>query len=188
MRGPKDVVRAVRLDHPGLILFEALLTERDFPLITRLKRDKNILEPEEYYLIGCHFAERPFAEREFGGEVLRWLIQTFPDDSSATAAEHKLHMEGFAPPPRPRKRRVVSKRTGAAKKTTTQGKKKAKKKAKATKVPKRGKKTVKKAQAVSKKTTRKTAKKKKKVVARKKKTSAKKTSKKVAKKKTPRRK
>jgi len=123
------------------------------------------------------------AEREFGGEILRWLIQTFPGESSATAAEHKLHMEGFAPPPRPRKPRGVSKRTGAAKPGTTSGKKGAKKKAKAANVPQRGNKTARKAATVSKKTTGKTAKKKKKVVARQTKAPAKKTSKKAAKKK-----
>lgn len=115
MRGRKDVVREVRLTNVGLQGLERLLHEPEFPLLTRLKRDKGILTPEEYYLIGCHFAERTYADRAFGGEVLRWLVRTFPEDSSAQAAEHKLLMEGFPPPPKPREK-VSRKKTPAAKK------------------------------------------------------------------------
>ncbi|MHC4548783.1 MAG: HEAT repeat domain-containing protein [Planctomycetota bacterium] len=103
MRGRKDVVREVRLRNVGLQALERLLHEPEFTLMTRLKRDKAVLMPEEYYLIGCHFAERSYADRAFGGEMLRWLVQSFPDDTSAQAAAHKLMMEGFPPPPRPRK-------------------------------------------------------------------------------------
>ncbi|MHC4817976.1 MAG: HEAT repeat domain-containing protein, partial [Planctomycetota bacterium] len=113
MRGRKDVVREVRLGNAGLQGLERLLHEPEFPLLTRLKRDKGILTPDEYYLIGCHFAERAYADRAFGGELLRWLAQTFPEDTSAQAAEHKLLMEGFPPPPKPRAR-VSRKKTPAA--------------------------------------------------------------------------
>jgi HEAT repeat protein len=113
IRGRKDVVREVRLTNTGLQELERLLHEPDFPLLTRLKRDKTILTPEEYYLIGCHFAERTYADRAFGGELLRWLVQTFPGDTCAQASEHKLMMEGFPPPPKPRAR-VSRKKTPAA--------------------------------------------------------------------------
>jgi len=112
MRGRKDVVREVRLGNAGLQGLERLLHEPEFPLLTRLKRDKTILTPEEYYLIGCHFAERSYADRAFGGELLRWLAQTFPGDTCAQAGEHKLMMEGFPPPPKPRVR-VSRKKTPA---------------------------------------------------------------------------
>jgi hypothetical protein len=141
MRGRKDVVREVRLANSGLQGLERLLHEPEFPLLTRLKRDKGILTPEEYYLIGCHFAERSYADRAFGGELLRWLAQTFPDDTSAQAAEHKLLMEGFPPPPKPRKR-------ASPKKTPATGSKPAAK-AKATRKP---------TKKAAKKTTKKTAK------------------------------
>jgi len=102
VRGKKDVVREVRLGNVGLQALEPLVHEPEFELMTRLKREKNFLLPEEYYLIGCHFAERPFADRAFGGDLLRWLVKSFPTDNSTQAAAHKLIMEGFPPPPRPR--------------------------------------------------------------------------------------
>jgi HEAT repeat protein len=101
IRGRKDAVREARLDHPGLQQLELLLHEPDFHLFARLRRDKGLLTPDEYYLIGCHFAERTYADRAFGGELLRWLAETFPEDSAARAAENKLLMEGFPPPKAP---------------------------------------------------------------------------------------
>lgn len=153
MRGPKDVVREVRLTNAGLQGLERLLHEPDFSLLTRLKRDKAVLTPEEYYLIGCHFAERSYADRALGGELLRWLVQTFPDDTSAQAAEHKLLMEGFPPPPKPRKP-VSQKKTRAARtKSAPKARKPVRKSAKKT-----AKKTAKKAgKRTAKKTAKKTA-------------------------------
>jgi len=132
IRGPKDVLREARLDHPGLHYLEKLLHEPDFALLTRLKRDKALLTPEEYYLIGSHFAERTYADRAFGGDLLRWTAETFPEDNFARAAEAKLHMEGFPPPkqrPRPRPRKPARKKEpakpAAAKKPAAKPKKKA---------------------------------------------------------------
>ena len=70
--------------------------------LARLKREKAFLTAEEYFLIGCHFAERPFMDRIFGGDILTWVAKTFPEDSAAQAAIHKLEIEGFPPPPQPR--------------------------------------------------------------------------------------
>jgi len=105
----------VRLSNPGLRALEPLLHEDEFALLTRLKREKRFLNPEEYYLIGFHFAERPFVDRIFGGDILRWIVKTFPGDANAAAAANKLIMEGFPPPPQPR-RKTVQKKT-AQKKT-----------------------------------------------------------------------
>lgn len=102
VRGKKDVVREARLSHPGLQALEPLLHDPEFTLMTRLKREKHYLEPEEFYLIGFHFAERSFLDRAFGGDLLRWIVQSFPEDSSSQAAANKLIMEGFPPPPQPR--------------------------------------------------------------------------------------
>jgi HEAT repeat protein len=104
IRGSKDLLRESRLQHPGLQQLEALLHVPDFGLFARLRRDKALLSPDEYHLIGCHFAERTYADRAFGGDLLRWLAETFPDTGAARAAEAKLSMEGFPPPkPRPEK-------------------------------------------------------------------------------------
>ncbi|HEX5136070.1 MAG TPA: HEAT repeat domain-containing protein [Planctomycetota bacterium] len=101
VRGSKDVLREARLQHPGLEMLETLLHVPDFGVFARLKRDKHLVTPDEYLLIGCHFAERTYADRTFGGDLLRWLAENFPDTGAARAAEAKLMMEGF-PPPKPR--------------------------------------------------------------------------------------
>lgn len=99
--GKKDVVREARLGHPGLAVLEELARLPDFDLLARLRREKAYLAAEDYYLIGCHFSERPHAERALGGELLRWLVKTFPEESVAQAATNKLLMEGFPPPAPP---------------------------------------------------------------------------------------
>lgn len=100
IRGKKDVLREARLQHPGLQQLESLLHVPDFGLFARLRRDKALLTPDEFHLVGCHFAERTYADRTFGGDLLRWLAETFPETNAARAAESKLMMEGF-PPPKP---------------------------------------------------------------------------------------
>ena len=136
-----------------------LLHEDDFELLTRLKREKNFLNSEEYYLIGCHFAERPFMDRIFGGDILRWVVMTFPDESSSTAAENKLIMEGFPPPPPRRKKKAIPKlRSAKAIAAANKAKKKVAKKAPAKKAA---------ASKTAKKTKTKTAKKTKKAAAKK---------------------
>jgi hypothetical protein len=104
MIGRKDVIREVRLSNPGLRALEALAQDREFDLLGRLKKEKDVLEPDEFYLIGAHFAERAFGERVLGGELLRWLIKTFPEEGAAASAANKLVMEGFPPPPEPKRR------------------------------------------------------------------------------------
>jgi hypothetical protein len=141
----------VRLANPGLQGLVDLHAAPDSDLAARLRREKDLLTPEEFYLIGCHFAERAHGDRVFGGDLLQWLVRTFPEDAAARAAEHKLLMEGFPPPPRPapaprRRERVAkqaapkspaatrtAKKPAAAKKTTK--KKTAPKKATAKKAP-----------------------------------------------------
>jgi HEAT repeat protein len=166
VRGKKATLREARLTHPGLKGLEGLVQDAEFGLLGRLKRDKHYLLPEEYYLIGCHFSERTFADRIFGGDLLRWLVKTFPEDNSSEAAANKLLMEGFAPPPRkkpaapkkaPAKKKVaVAKKKAPAKKKVAVAKKKApaKKKAATKKIAK------KKAPAKKKAATKKVAKKK----------------------------
>ncbi len=100
IRGKKEVLREARLQHAGLQQFESLLHVPDFGLFARLRRDKALLTPDEFYLVGCHFAERTYADKTFGGDLLRWLAENFPEANAARAAESKLMMEGF-PPPKP---------------------------------------------------------------------------------------
>jgi HEAT repeat protein len=102
--GRKDVVREVRLSNPGLRDLEILAQDREFDLLTRLRKEKDVLAADEFYLIGAHFAERAFGERVLGGDLLRWLIKIFPEEAAASSAASKLVMEGFPPPPEPQRR------------------------------------------------------------------------------------
>ena len=104
-QGKKDVVREARVGHPGLAALEELARLPDFDLLGRLRREKSYLSPDDFYLVGCHFAERPHAERALGGELLRWLAKTYPGENAAQAATSKLLMEGFPPPAPPPKSR-----------------------------------------------------------------------------------
>jgi len=98
IRGTKNVVRAARLQNLGLLALEPMAADPNFGFLARLKREKGYLHAEDYYLIGCHFAERAAGDRILGGELLRWLVHTFPDENISQAASHKLLMEGFPPP------------------------------------------------------------------------------------------
>ncbi len=116
IRGRKDVLREARLQHVGLQQLETLLHVQDFGLFARLRRDKALLTPDEYYLIGCHFAERTYGDRTFGGDLLRWAAETFRGTGAARAAEAKLVMEGFPPPkPPPAPTKPPPKASGPAK-------------------------------------------------------------------------
>ncbi len=178
MRGGNDVVRDIRLKHVGLQDLEALYADPSFDLAAQLRREKKILEPDEFYLVGFHFAERTYGDKVFGGDLLRWIVKTFPGSAAARAAEHKLLMEGFPPPPQPKpkaKRRARKKKLPnkpvkepAAKPTTKVSAKKAvAKKAAKKAIPKNApakkkavaKKTAKKAPAKKKATPKKAAKK-----------------------------
>jgi hypothetical protein len=126
IRGSKDLLREARLQHPGLQQLETLLHVPDFGLLARLRRDKHLLLPDEFHLIGCHFAERTYADRTFGGDLLRWLAETFPDTSAARAAEAKLMMEGFAPPKPPPAQKGMGRGKGKpAKKAAARGSRRA---------------------------------------------------------------
>jgi HEAT repeat protein len=138
--GSREVVREVRLNNPGLLALEPLLHEPDFGLPGKLKREKQYLEPEEFYLIGCHFAERPFLDRAFGGDLLRWIVKTFPEDAASPAAANKLVMEGFPPPPKPQPKPKPAAKKAAPKKAPPKkpaAKKPAKKPAKKKAAPKK---------------------------------------------------
>ena len=92
-------------------------------------------------------------DRIFGGDILRWIVKTFPEDNSSMAAANKLVMEGFPPPqPRHKKKPVI--------RLAPKPKPPAKKKAVAKQAPAKAKKVAKKAPVKKKPVAIKTAKKK----------------------------
>ncbi len=58
------------------------------------------LGPEELYHVGFHFAEKLFAQREFGVALLRHLASRSPRSKAGTAARRKLEIVGAPVPKR----------------------------------------------------------------------------------------
>ncbi|MCB9882648.1 MAG: hypothetical protein H6832_12575 [Planctomycetes bacterium] len=72
-----------------------ILVREGFPLVARLKREKN-LETDHALYLGQRFVERLNEERKFGFELLNWLIEKRPEAKEAIQAMQKLKVEGLA--------------------------------------------------------------------------------------------
>ncbi|MCX6357563.1 MAG: hypothetical protein NT045_06795 [Candidatus Aureabacteria bacterium] len=90
---PPDLSPLRRRDDEALTLIAELLGKSSFPLVKRLKAEK-ALGSEELYHIGFHFAERLFAQREFGVELLKHLVKKSPRGRVGVVARQKLNLVG----------------------------------------------------------------------------------------------
>ena len=95
-RSPHDIGRGARVADPALDLLTQLLHTPKFPLFARLKKERAFLEPEDLFYLGFHFSEFEGADREFGGELLRLLVQRSPRTKFGRAARNKLKLQGLA--------------------------------------------------------------------------------------------
>jgi HEAT repeat protein len=86
---PKDFNRRVRLGDRSLSLLRGLLSEPDFPLLTRLGADRS-LSPDDLLYVGFHFAEGDEGEREFGCALLERLAKAAPRSRVGRSARNKL--------------------------------------------------------------------------------------------------
>lgn len=93
---PPDLSPLRRKDDEGLNLLGELVGKEGFPLL-KLLRGEKILGPDELYVIGFHFAEKLFAQREFGVALLTWLAKKSPRGKVGAAARQKLSLVGAAP-------------------------------------------------------------------------------------------
>jgi HEAT repeat protein len=93
---PHDINRAARAADPSLDLFGQLLERPKFPLLGRLKKERAHLAPEDLFYLGFHFSEFEQGGREFGGDVLRLVIQRSPRTKYGRAARNKLKLQGLA--------------------------------------------------------------------------------------------
>jgi hypothetical protein len=92
--GAKDLSPLRRKTDEGLSLLADLIKLEDFPLLKRLKADK-ALGPEDLFYIGFHFTERLFQQRDFGIELLKYLVQQTPRSKTGRAAKEKLNLAGI---------------------------------------------------------------------------------------------
>jgi HEAT repeat protein len=91
----KDLAPGRRGEDPCLRGFTALLRDPSFKLFDGLAKDKKLLEPEDLFYLGFHFAESPMGhEQQFSKQVFEFLIKTWPKSEQAKAAKNKLKTEG----------------------------------------------------------------------------------------------
>lgn len=90
----KVIARGPNAD-PCLAAFNALSKVRDFPVLDRLKDEKEI-EPEDLYYLGFSFAEGKDTSQAFGGDVLALLAETAPRSKLGKMAKNKLVTMGWA--------------------------------------------------------------------------------------------
>jgi hypothetical protein len=88
-----DLSAVSRKDDEGLRIIGELLAEGGFPTLKRLKGDRS-LGPVELYHVGFHFAERLFAQRELGVELLAHVARKWPRSKMARPARQKLKLVG----------------------------------------------------------------------------------------------
>ncbi len=93
----KDLSPGRRGEDPCLRGFAALLRDPSFKLLDCFAKDKKLLEPEDLFYIGFHFAESALGhERQFSQQVFEFVIKTWPKSEQAKAAKNKLKTEGKA--------------------------------------------------------------------------------------------
>jgi HEAT repeat protein len=90
-----DTAAEHRQGDPVLQQFTGLIHSHRDELMAFVEKAK-WLDPEDLFYLGFHFAEQnPRPEREFGGQVLRLLIERSPKAKLARDAKSKLKREGL---------------------------------------------------------------------------------------------
>jgi HEAT repeat protein len=90
----KDLALTARQTDPALRFFSNLLARHAAALAERLKKDKS-LEPEDFFYLGFHFAERSPVEKTFGAAMLRHVATQYARREIGKAAKKKLLVEGL---------------------------------------------------------------------------------------------
>jgi len=90
-----DLSPAARQADPALHQFTRLLNNHETHPQTYLEK-AGWLEPEDLFYLGFHFVEGAGAERDFGAQVLRWLLKKSPKAKQAKDAKSKLKGAGLA--------------------------------------------------------------------------------------------
>jgi hypothetical protein len=90
----QDTAAAVREADPALHQFNRLLQDPAFDLIGHVRQTKWLTDADLFYL-GFHFAEQARLAREFGRQVLEFVIKRWPKSALAKNAKRKLKSEGL---------------------------------------------------------------------------------------------
>jgi hypothetical protein len=89
-----DVSAEARTADPSLQQFARLIDNHVAETLDFVNKAK-WLEPEDFFYLGFHFAEKERAEKKFGGEMLRLVAQRSPRSKLAKDAKTKLRGEGL---------------------------------------------------------------------------------------------
>ncbi len=89
-----DLAPEARANEPSLAQLARLLQDGSFDVLGNVKKAR-WLGPEDLFYLGFHFAEQNRREKDFGGDVLKLVIERSPRSTLAKDAKRKLKREGL---------------------------------------------------------------------------------------------
>ncbi len=89
----KDLSLMFRNGDNTLRLFVQLLKSSDIALLKRIKKE-TVLESDDLFYLGFHFSEKLFELKEFGTEILKYLIKKYPRSKFTVKAKKKIIQGG----------------------------------------------------------------------------------------------
>jgi HEAT repeat protein len=87
----KDLAPHLRAEDQALRGFQALLPDRSFKLLDRLKKEK-VLDASDLFYAGFHFSEGTGEEQKFGRALLEHVAKRWPNSKDGKAAKNKLKL------------------------------------------------------------------------------------------------
>jgi hypothetical protein len=91
----KDLGKEARSKDHALGLLRVLIADRGFPLLSRMKKEGALLDADDWYFVGFHFAEGSGIERLFAKEALNMVVKKYPKSKVASPAKNKLKVEAL---------------------------------------------------------------------------------------------
>jgi HEAT repeat protein len=92
----KELAPHLRAEDPALRGFQALLADRGFKLLDRLKKEK-ALDASDLFYTGFHFSEGTGDEQKFGRALLEHVAKRWPATKDGKAAKNKLKLAAQPP-------------------------------------------------------------------------------------------
>lgn len=87
----KDLAPHLRAEDHGLRGLQALLPDKTFKVLDRLKKEK-FLDATDLFYVGFHFSEGVGEEQKFGRQVLEHVAKRWPGNKDGKAAKNKLKL------------------------------------------------------------------------------------------------
>jgi len=91
----KDLALSHRNQDQALLAFQSLIPQKNFGLFDRVRKEK-ILTPDDVFYLGFHFSEKLFDQKDFGVQILKYLVSKFKKSSHTKNAKKKLELVGVS--------------------------------------------------------------------------------------------